>query len=124
MPEQNDNQVIKGIYENFNIYSENLLQSSDNDFIAHLNTFKDFCDNNSIIKEILDQIKEVPFDGLKYFNQKQSNNYNLENPKNNLEMLKLAYDSLWSNINPLQIHMFSTFSLQSTVNNFNYNLKI
>jgi len=78
--------------------SDYFLTSTEDTFTANLLSFKEFCDLNKPISDILKPISQNAFNGIEYFHQKSrsgSRHQPCEQPKNRDELLKFTYDVLW-----------------------------
>lgn len=86
----------------FKQYAGDFLESTRQTYTNNLNQFKNFCDNNKIIADILKPIKETVYDTEKWFNKvttQQSSMVGSGNfvlPIDKYESLKVIYDLLWN----------------------------
>lgn len=91
---------LKNIQDEFELASDNLLESIEGNFIANVNSFRSLCNSNEILSSIIEKISSVSFDGIEYFNNKTNlrlRHSQFQEPTNNEEILKISYDLLWSN---------------------------
>lgn len=85
----------------FKQYAGDFLESTRQTYTSNLNQFKYFCDNNTIIADILQPIKDTDFNTTEWFNrvtEQQSSmvgSGNFALPIGTLEPLKVIYDLLW-----------------------------
>lgn len=90
--------ALINIYNEFDTISDDLLDSTYNSFKSNLCIFKEFCDSNDVILEILEPVINSKFDGLEYFSNSSDwgkRNEAFPHPNSRVEFVKVPYDLIW-----------------------------
>lgn len=93
---------LNRISRNFRDVAGDLMRSDTDSFDTAINFFRSFCDDESVIQDILAPIKERTFDSWSWYNQALDSDQgmvgsgNATLPNNKLDALKAIYDILWN----------------------------